>query len=186
MAKFTTGSKALRGAAVLAAVLVLGGCGDDEGSIASPVPNDSPSDAAETSEPPAADTDADTNTDDAAAPAAGAGTGTITIGDTTWEIEGTCNIPTEGVVLLTGTAVDDPSVEIYVTATPGLPDTDSAFVTKEGEFDWTTGSFVTSNGLQEPETSYEAGVGRGSAGFIDQDKPPLDEVYADGTWEFNC
>ena len=184
MADFTTKSKALPGAAFLAAVLFFSGCGDDGGSTASPVPDDSSSDATETSVPPAPESGDDT--DDAAAPTAAAGTGTITIGDTTWEIEGTCNIPTEGVVLLTGTGVDDPTVEIYVTATPGLPDTDSAFVTKEGEFDWTTGSFVTSKGLQEPDTSYDAGVGRGSAGFIDQDKPPLDEVYADGTWEFNC
>jgi hypothetical protein len=163
-------------------------CGDD-GSVAIPSADDSPSATPESVDQSTTDADGsgtDPDEADATPNRDLAGTGTVTVGETTWEIEGTCNIPTDGIVLLTGTAVSDPAVEIYVTATPSVPDSASAYVTKAGEFEWTTGSFVTSEGLQAPETSYEAGTGRGSAGFIDQEQPPLDKVFADGTWEFHC
>jgi hypothetical protein len=115
------------------------------------------------------------------------GSGTVTIGDTTWEIDGTCNRPTEGVVLLTGTAVGDPTTEIYVTATPGIPDSASAYVTDtEQGFDWQTGSSYNQFGVDTPDTSYDGGTGRGEATFVDLAQPTLDPVLANGSWEFSC
>ncbi len=115
------------------------------------------------------------------------GTGTITIGENTWTVEGFCNNPMEGIVLLNGTSVDDPGVEIYLTATPSLPDTASAFVTDgSGAYDWSAGSSLAQFDIERPETSYEGGVARGSAMFVDFEQPTLEPVVAAGDWEFRC
>jgi hypothetical protein len=114
------------------------------------------------------------------------GSGTVTIGESSWEIEGTCNSPTKGIVLLTGTAVGDASTEIYVTATPGAPDSASAYVTKGDEFDWQTGSSYQTFGVSTPKTSFSDGTGEGTGTFVDLSQPTLDPVLADGGWEFSC
>lgn len=172
--------------------LLVAACGDDGSSLGESTTDDATLDGTagestgdEDETPVAAPTD---GTGDGSAPAAGtAGSGSVTIGATTWDVEGTCNSPFEDVVLLTGTAVDDASVEIYVTATPGAPDTASAYVTDgAGAFDWGAGEAFTQFGGTLPETSWEGGVGRGSATFVDTAQPTLDPVLAEGSWEFTC
>lgn len=165
-----------------ALALVVTGCGDDDLAGELDVPGldgDSPV----TIDDPTEVTDADARGSTWESP----GAGTVTVGDTTWEIEGTCNSPMEGIVLLSGNAVEDTDIEIYVTATPAVPDSASAYVTHaDGTFDWSAGSSLAQFDIETPETSYEDDVGRGSAEFIDLSKPTLEPVVAEGSWEFGC
>ena len=164
---------------LIVAVLVLASCGDDVSTSSSDDPLSDPTTSEEESSEP--DTDGETSQEVDAPDNGALGTGTITVGANTWEIQGTCNSPQDGIILLTGTAADDSSVEIYVTATPAIPDSASARVTKAGEFDW----FADKN-IEAIETTYDAGVAQGSATFVDLDQPPLDAVHEEGSWEFRC
>lgn len=170
----------MRGIGVSAgAILLIGalaGCGSDDSSAGPVTSSEGDGSGEEVSDGDGVETGGQSD-----------GSGTVTIGEMTWDIEGTCNRPTEGVVLFTGTALGEPTTEIYVTATPGIPDSASAYVTdEEQDFDWQTGSSYSQFGVDTPDTSYDGGTGRGEATFVDLAQPPLDPVLADGTWEFSC